>query len=626
MPSTNGHGPKRAILYARVSTDEQARSGYSLAQQIEALREYAASEGYEVLEEVSDPGQSGASLERPGMDRVRDLVSAGGVFVVLAQDRDRIAREPAYHYLLRREFEEHGTKIRALNDRGDDSPEGELTDGILDQLAKYEKAKIAERTRRGKLRKAREGRVICGATPTYGFHYNETRDGLLINEPEMRVVEKIFDLAANGVAVRAIQTRLYTEGIPAPKGGSLWDDRVLRRLIANDVYRPHSFEEIAALVTPEVAARLASTKEYGIQWFNRKKANVHIITEPDGNGGRRYRKRNYVKLRPREEWIAVPVPAHLPRDLVDRARSALENSKGYERKGLTRGWELRGILRCPCGSGMGTLTSGSKGGPSYHYYTCVRRRKLGKICTCTQKSLAAIDAEATVWGFISDVLQDPKKISAGMETLIEQEKATGPRDTAKEAKALQQKIAECVHKRSAYQDQQAAGLMTLEELGSKLQEVDDARRLAQAELEALMRRQDHIEELEKDREALLKSMAEIVPEALEDLTPQERNKIYRMLRLEVAPFAEGYEVSGAFCSSGLTSPLGQRNETSTGLPRCAGGIGFIASHRFLVCKGSLGVRLERGVPEKGLAFAALARQTTLLVDPARLRKKATRQL
>src|SRR5919107_5729061 len=144
MPNTNGHGPKRAILYARVSTDEQARTGYSLAQQLEALREYAAREGLQVLEEVEDAGQSGASLERPGMDHVRDLVTAGGVWVVLAQDRDRFAREPAYHYLLRREFEEHGTKIRALNDRGDDSPEGELTDGILDQLAKYERAKISE--------------------------------------------------------------------------------------------------------------------------------------------------------------------------------------------------------------------------------------------------------------------------------------------------------------------------------------------------------------------------------------------------------------------------------------------------------------------------------------------------
>src|ERR671927_251792 len=169
MPSTNGHGPRRAILYARVSTDEQARSGYSLAQQIEALRGYAAREGYEILEEITDAGQSGASLERPGMDRVRDLVAAGGVSVVLAQDRDRFAREPAYHYLLRKEFEEHGTKLRALNDRGDDSPEGELTDGILDQLAKFERAKTAERTRRGKVRGGREGKVVAGPHVTYGF-------------------------------------------------------------------------------------------------------------------------------------------------------------------------------------------------------------------------------------------------------------------------------------------------------------------------------------------------------------------------------------------------------------------------------------------------------------------------
>jgi site-specific DNA recombinase len=132
MPNTNGHGPKRAILYARVSTEEQAKSGYSLTQQIEALREYAGREGYQIFEEVTDPGQSGASLERPGMDLVRDLVAAGGVSAVLAQDRDRFAREPAYHYLLRKEFDERGTKIRALNDRGDDSPEGQLTDGIID--------------------------------------------------------------------------------------------------------------------------------------------------------------------------------------------------------------------------------------------------------------------------------------------------------------------------------------------------------------------------------------------------------------------------------------------------------------------------------------------------------------
>src|SRR5918998_1614633 len=177
MQSTNGYGCRKAILYARVSTEEQARSGYSLAQQIEALRQYAAREEYEVLEEVRDPGQSGANLERPGMDRVRDLVAAGGVSVVLAQDRDRFAREPPYHYLLRREFEEQGTKIHALNDRGDGSPEGELTNGILDQLAKYERGKITERSRRGKLRKAREGKIVPTHTADFGFKFNAKRDG-----------------------------------------------------------------------------------------------------------------------------------------------------------------------------------------------------------------------------------------------------------------------------------------------------------------------------------------------------------------------------------------------------------------------------------------------------------------
>jgi hypothetical protein len=94
MPTTNGHGPKRAILYARVSTDEQARTGSSLAQQLEALREYADREGLQILEEIEDPGQSGASLERPGMDRVRDLVAVGGVSVVLAQDRTASPESP----------------------------------------------------------------------------------------------------------------------------------------------------------------------------------------------------------------------------------------------------------------------------------------------------------------------------------------------------------------------------------------------------------------------------------------------------------------------------------------------------------------------------------------------------
>src|SRR5215210_5845314 len=123
MPSTNGNGPRQVILYARVSSDEQARHGYSLDQQIGALREWAAREGYEVLEEVRDEGWSGAYLERPGLDRVRDLVEAGGVGMVVAQDADRITREPMHRAFLDDEFERRRTRLVALDDWGDDTHE-----------------------------------------------------------------------------------------------------------------------------------------------------------------------------------------------------------------------------------------------------------------------------------------------------------------------------------------------------------------------------------------------------------------------------------------------------------------------------------------------------------------------
>jgi DNA invertase Pin-like site-specific DNA recombinase len=91
----------------------------SLSQQIEALRAYAAREGYEVLEEARDPGQSEASLEHPGMDRVQDPVAAGGVYAMSAQDGDRFARGSAYLFYLREEFAEHSMALSTLNDRGD---------------------------------------------------------------------------------------------------------------------------------------------------------------------------------------------------------------------------------------------------------------------------------------------------------------------------------------------------------------------------------------------------------------------------------------------------------------------------------------------------------------------------
>ena len=544
MPSTNGSlaGPKRAILYARVSTGEQASSGYSLAQQLEALRDYAAREGYEVLEEVADPGQSGASLERPGMDRVRDLVAAGGVSVVLAQDRDRIAREPAYHYLLRREFEEHGAKIRALNDRGDDSPEGELTDGILDQLGKYERAKIAERSRRGRLRKAREGKVMAGHRVKYGFKLNDSRDGLLVDEDKMRNVRRIFRMVGiEGCSMNAVGKTFEREGIPTPDDGKRWDRAFFRTAILDDVYRPHTYGEVEALVSPEVAVRLDREQLYGVWWYNRLRVRTRQVSEPSENG-RRYRTEASFTEKPREEWIAVPVPySGIPREVADAARAAIKDNRRPSNAGR-RFWQLSGgILRCGvCGHGAATRSIRAHSGTHFHhYYHCRNHHKNGNAACTHKRSHRAVDLEERVWHLVSGLLKDPERLRAGLDEMIEAERAGMRGDPEAEAQTWLGRLAALDTKRSRFQDMAAEGHITFEELEAKLRELEEQRGTAERELEGLNLRRSRLEDLERDKETLLKHYASMVPEALDGLTGEERHRVYRMLRLQVYVSQDG---------------------------------------------------------------------------------------
>jgi site-specific DNA recombinase len=549
MESTNDHCTKKAILYARVSTDEQARMGYSLAQQLEALREYAGREKYEILEEVTDPGQSGASLERPGMDRVRDLVAARGVSVVLAQDRDRFAREPAYHYLLKREFEEHGCKLRALNDRGDDSPEGELADGIFDQFGKYERAKFAERSRRGKLRKAREGKIVANHSGNYGFKYNAARDGYEIDEKTMPIVRRIFRMIGfEGCSLRKVKQTFEAEGLPTPAGNKYWSKTFIREVIKDDVYRPHSFEEIKALIAPEVAARLDPNKSYGIWWFNRQRHTFKQVAENTPEG-RIYRKKKKAMDKPRNEWIAVPVPnAGVSRELVDAARASIKDNPRPSSAGR-RFWELSGgILRCgECGYAMTTNNIPSHSGKLFFYYRCAKRLGEGKGVCSQRKNYRADKIEPQVWELVSGIMRDPEQLRDDLERMIDQERKGLHGDPYREAKVWAEKLVEVDRLRSGYQDLAAKGLMTFEELEEKLRGLEETRKTAERELEALRSRRERIEELERDKEALLESYAGMAPEALGSLLPEERHQVYKMLRLKVIALVDyTLEVNGAF--------------------------------------------------------------------------------
>ena len=389
-----------AVLYARVSTDEQARNGFSLAQQLETLKAYALGAGLRVVEEVVDAGESGATLVRPGLDRVRDLVRGGNVSVVLAQDRDRLSREPAHLYLLRHECEANGCLLRALNDREDSSPEGELSRGVMYLVANYERTKMAERARRGKMRRAREGKVVPTRRARYGFRFDEARENLLVFEPEMRVVRLIFRMIGrDGRTIYATKRALEKKGIPSPGGKRNWAQSFVRSCVLEDAYKPHRYTEIAGLVSPEVAASLQRRKTYGVWWSNRAGfVNTRVVEE--GPDGPRYRLRSKKFLKPPSEWIAVPIPGSgVPRPWVDAARERVARNVSAPRPGSSRR-ELVGLLRCAtCNRTMKFHRVSSGHGDSVNfYYRCSKVDVDLDGCT-NGRSLRAKEAERSARRF-----------------------------------------------------------------------------------------------------------------------------------------------------------------------------------------------------------------------------------
>ena len=183
----------------------------------------------------------------------------------------------------------------------------------------------------------------------------------------------------------------------------------------------------------------------------------------------------------------------------------------------------------------------------YSYYRCIRHRREGEEACGNAKSYRADELERSVWEFVSGLLKDPERIRKGLQAVIEEERAGMLGDPQQQTKVWLKKLSEVDNKRSRFQDMAAEGLITFDELRSKLAEAERTSERVQAELEALNRRQQTIEELERDRDAVMESYAGMVPEELDDLASEERHQIYKMLRLRVTVGPDmPPEVSGAF--------------------------------------------------------------------------------
>jgi hypothetical protein len=342
---------------------------------------------------------------------------------------------------------------------------------------------------------------------------------------------------------------------PSPTGKA-WSHPTVRQLLTSDLYVPYTREELAGMVSGEALARLQDD-EAGVWWFGRKAVTVtgHSASEFDENGERRYREHTTTKIRPVEERLGVPVPAYLPRRLVDEARAMLKANRPKTLKHPAREWELRGILRCSCGWRMETHTARSSGnGRAYSYYTCTRRRQYGKACDCTQRAIPAEGFEGLIWRRVERLLSKPDELIAGLDRMIEKEQLRTGGDPNEEARRWHHRLHELDEQRERAQDLAIAGLLDRDELRGRLERMEGQRRMVEKEVELTRHRGHRVRELEALRTRWMEGapmMFEYVEGAEHrSTTPEQKREVYRQHRVEINIEEDGEPV--------LTGLFGER--------------------------------------------------------------------
>ncbi len=370
-----------AATYVRVSTDEQAERGYSLAHQREECRRRAAALGAAEGREYADEGVSGAILDRPALTRLRAAVRARTVGLVVVYDPDRLARRLAHQLLITEEIEAAGARLEFVNFEWRHTPEGQLFYALRGAVAQYEKEKIRERTMAGRRQKAKAGRLPSGYRP-YGYVYDPQGQTLAVDAAEAAVVRRIFGLLVeDGVGVNGIARRLTEEGVPTRRGAPAWHRAVVRRILGNAVYA-------------------------GTFYANRMDCeglalNRHLPPA----------ERRAMRLRPAEEWIAVPVPAVVDGATWRRAQDVLAGARRLMHGHPRSDYLLSGLLRCgACGLPM-CGTRRSRWGREVRGYTCRRHWSGARQEGCGRYVLAG-PVEEGVWSAVVRWAGDAVRLAA----------------------------------------------------------------------------------------------------------------------------------------------------------------------------------------------------------------------
>ena len=447
----------RAAVYARVSTERQERQE-TIASQLAALRAWAEAGGHELSDGhvFRDEGYSGSRLDRPGLDALRDAVRDGEVDVVAVLAPDRLARKYAYQVLLLEEFRRVGCAVAFLNHAISDDPGDQLLLQIQGAVAEYERALLGERFRRGKLQKARAGQFI-GVRAPYGYRYLPRRDGaggqLVVDEAEAETVRRLYGwLTEERLTLRQILKRLNFGPWFPRCGRRPWSPSTVHHILADPVYAGTAY---------------ANRYEYVPARKPRSRKPNYA-----GKGCRR--------LRPREQWIAIPVPALVDQDLWDRAQLQLARNAALSFRNNTKhDYLLRCLLTCgACGLAMSGITRRvAATGAERRSYRCA-----GKDCVATARStpcprapVPAEDLERAVWDHVRGLLGDPERLLAQFQQFAGDADRTATRELAAEQR-LRSRLEGLARADRRLLDAYQAEVISLEELTERRRQLADQRR------------------------------------------------------------------------------------------------------------------------------------------------------
>jgi site-specific DNA recombinase len=544
-------------LYARVSSDQQAEAG-TIASQVAALEERIRQDGLCLDPDLRflDEGYSGSTLVRPALERLRDLAASGAINRLYVHSPDRLARKYAYQVLLVDELHRAGVELIFLNRALGRTPEDDLLLQVQGMVAEYERAKILERSRRGKLHAARRGNVNVLSGAPYGYRYIGKQEGagqaryeILLEEA--RVVRQIFAwVGQERCSLGEVCRRLQKQGVPSPKGKDYWDRSTVWGILKNPAYQ-------------------------GTAGFGKTQSGELRIRLRAQRGRAEQPRRTYSVYDTPERSVPIRVPALVSVELFAAVAEQLsENRRRQRQRARGARYLLQGLLVCArCGYayyGKPVSRQASKGKTRhYAYYRCVGTDayRFGGKRVCQNKQVRTDLLEEAVWGDVCALLQDPGRLEAEFQRRLNNKNSENGSEDGQRLESLIQKVKRGI---ARLIDAYSEGLMEKSEFEPRVR--DFRERLARLETEA--KEQAELEAQERELRLVIGRLQEFaarVAAGLEEASWSTRREIIRALvkRVEVAegevrviyrvslsPFAESPE-RGSLpdCRRGDHAPL-----------------------------------------------------------------------